>query len=70
MKFHDDNTNTIRLLKARLFPPSSKHCQICDKWTYSEKMDVQDDEVSCQKCGLDSRFSNNIMVNKMKSLTL
>jgi hypothetical protein len=68
MTFNEEKKANVSILKANLLRKSSKMCKICmDKRGYSpdEKFPRQRNEI-CQKCGLDTRFTNKLMVNLKK----
>ena len=63
MTFDEEKKANVSLLKSKLFPAPSQHCNICmsksgglSATKHSKVEDV------CPKCGLDIRFSKNIMV--------
>jgi hypothetical protein len=66
MTFNGENKANVSILKANLLRKSSEMCQICmDKgggYSPDEKFPRQTNEI-CQKCGLDTRFTNKLMVN-------
>ena len=66
MTFNGENKANVSILKANLLRKSSEMCQICKGkgggYSPDEKFPRQTNEI-CQKCGLDTRFTNKLMVN-------
>ena len=63
MTFNQEKKTDIRKLKEKLMFNPSEYCGICNNC----KMPGDESEIRivCQKCGLDSHFTSNIMVSKL-----
>ncbi len=63
MTFDEEKKANVSLFKSKLFPAPSQDCSICMSksggLSATKHSKVED---FCPKCGLDIRFSKNIMV--------
>ena len=66
MTFNEEKKANISILKSKLFRTPNPQCKICT--TNSKRSEAKTSKIDeiCPKCGLDTRFTNNIMVLKQK----